>query len=308
MTSDDAVVILTGAAGGLGSTMLRGLLAAGRRVVAVDIAGAHAALAALEAEAEQGGTADRLLCVTGSIRSEADCERVVDAARERFGAVHAVVNNAGLGMSALSLEAQDAKLRFFELPADFWRSMFDTNVNGTFLMARAVAPHLVAQGWGRIVNVTTGAFTMIRPGFTPYGPAKAAIDAATAAWSGELAGTGVTVNALLPGGAADTPMVPHASVSDRSTLIAPSVMVAPVVWLTSRASDGVTGHRIIGNDLGSGRAGGSESRQNHAGRLETLHPTSPAPDWPVMRKRTADPLARASRRRRALRTVRRAPT
>jgi len=244
VTGSDAVVIVTGAGGGLGSTMTRGLLAAGRRVVAIDIGAAQPALAALEAEAVQHGVAERLLCVVGSVTSEEDAERAVDAARERFGAVHALVNNAGIGMSAHSLDAQDAKLRFYELPTAFWQSLFETNVNGSFVMARAVVPHLVAQGWGRLINVTTGSFTMVRPGFTPYGPAKAAMEAATAAWSGELEGTGVTVNALLPGGAADTPMVPHASVADRTKLIPPSVMVAPVVWLTSPASDGVTGQCI----------------------------------------------------------------
>jgi NAD(P)-dependent dehydrogenase (short-subunit alcohol dehydrogenase family) len=248
MLADDAVVIVTGAGGGLGSVMCQGLLHAGRRVVAIDIAAAQAPLALLEGDATQLGSRDRLHCVTANVRSEADCERAIQSARERFGAVHALVNNAGIGMSALSIDAQDAKLPFYEIPADFWRDLFDTNVNGSFLMARAVAPHLVAQGYGRIINVTTGLFTMVRGGFTPYGPAKAAMEAATAAWSDEFAGTAITVNALLPGGAADTPMVPHASVSDRSTLVAPRMMVAPVVWLTSRASDGVTGVRIIGND------------------------------------------------------------
>jgi NAD(P)-dependent dehydrogenase (short-subunit alcohol dehydrogenase family) len=251
MQSTDAVVVMTGAAGGLGGAMTRGLLEAGRRVVAIDIEATRDAIAVLETDAAKLGAGERLHCVTADIRSEADCERAVASARERFGAVHALVNNAGIGMSALSLDAQDCKVPFYELPADFWRTLFDINVNGSFLMARAVAPHLVAQGWGRIINVTTGLFTMVRGGFTPYGPAKAAMEAATAAWSEEFAGTGITVNALLPGGAADTSMVPHESVADRSTLVAPRKMVAPVVWLTSPAADGVTGIRIIGNDWDS---------------------------------------------------------
>jgi NAD(P)-dependent dehydrogenase (short-subunit alcohol dehydrogenase family) len=220
MLADDAVVVMTGAAGGLGGAMTRGLLRAGRRVVAVDVATAREPMALLEADARALGADGRLHSVVGDIRSEADCERAVGEGRKRFGAVHALVNNAGIGMSALSLDAQDCKVPFYKLPAEFWRTLFDINVNGSFLMARAVAPHLVAQGYGRIVNVTTGIFTMVRGGFTPYGPAKAA----------------------------DTPMVPHASVADRSTLVAPHKMVAPVVWLTSSASDGVTGMRIIGND------------------------------------------------------------
>ena len=248
MAGSEVVVIVTGAGGGLGSAMTRGLLLAGRRVVAMDLPTAHSSLLALEAEAAKNSRAERLLCIVGSVTSEEDAEHAVQAARERFGAVHALINNAGIGMSAHSVDAQDAKLRFYQLPTSMWRALFETNVNGSFVMARAVAPHLVAQGWGRLINVTTGSFTMVRPGFTPYGPAKAAMEAATAAWSGELEGTGVTVNALLPGGAADTPMVPHTSVADRTTLISPSVMVAPVVWLTSTASDRVTGRRLIGND------------------------------------------------------------
>jgi 3-oxoacyl-[acyl-carrier protein] reductase len=58
----------------------------------------------------------------------------------------------------------------------------------------------------------------------------------------------VTVNVLIPGGASDTAMVPAASVPDRDSLIKPSVMIAPAVWLTSHASDGVTGMRFIGRD------------------------------------------------------------
>jgi NAD(P)-dependent dehydrogenase (short-subunit alcohol dehydrogenase family) len=62
----------------------------------------------------------------------------------------------------------------------------------------------------------------------------------------ELEGTGVTANVLVPGGAANTRMVTQAAAPDRSKLIAPEVMVAPLVWLCSNASDGVTGRRFIG--------------------------------------------------------------
>ena len=247
-TPEHPVVLVTGAGGGLGSTMTRGLLEAGRRVVGIDLPAARESLANLERDAARLDAGDRFYGIVADVRSEGDCMRAVAAARDRFGALHALVNNAALGMSAHSLDAQDGKLRFYEIPADFWSALFDTNVNGSFNMARSAAPYFVAQGWGRIVNLVTGLVTMTRGGFTPYGPAKAAMEAASAAWAEELAGTGVTVNALLPGGAADTPMVPHASVSDRTTLVAPGVMVAPIVWLTSAAADGVTGLRIIGKD------------------------------------------------------------
>lgn len=248
--SEDSVVIVTGAAGGLGRAMSLGLLAAGRRVVAVDVEAARPRLDALAREAAAAG--ERLFSVVASVRSEADCVRAVAAALEHFGAVDALINNAGLGMEGIDPRAMIDGVNFYDVPAQKWEALIDTNVNGPFLMARAIAPHLVARRWGRIVNVVTGYPTMLKAGFSPYGPAKAALEAATVIWSKDLANTGVTVNALLPGGAADTAMVPVAAVGDRSTLIPPSVMVAPAVWLTSHASDGVTGRRFIGRDWDPG--------------------------------------------------------
>jgi 3-oxoacyl-[acyl-carrier protein] reductase len=112
-------------------------------------------------------------------------------------------------------------------------------------MAKAVAPVLVRQGFGRIVNITTSHFTMVMEGFSPYGPSKAGLEAATVIWAKDLAGTGVTVNALVPGGPANTRMIPLAEIADRSTLIQPEAMVEPITWLMSRAADGVSSRRII---------------------------------------------------------------
>src|SRR5262249_58426050 len=88
------------------------------------------------------------------------------------------------------------------------------------------------------------------------GPAKAAPEAATVTWPKDLAGTGVTVNALAPGGPANTRMIPATEVADRSTLIQPEVMIAPIVWLMSSRSDGVTGRRIIAKEWDAARLAG----------------------------------------------------
>ena len=131
-----------------------------------------------------------------------------------------------------------------------WREIILTNVNGTFLMARSAAPVMVAAGWGRIVNVTTSLATMQRRHNSPYGVSKAAIEAETLIWAKDLEGTGVTVNSLIPGGAADTEFVHMASRKELAAigraLLPPSVMVAPIVWLASALSDGVTGARFVG--------------------------------------------------------------
>ncbi|HUZ91962.1 MAG TPA: SDR family oxidoreductase, partial [Methylocella sp.] len=115
-----------------------------------------------------------------------------------------------------------------------------------FLMARAAVPQMLDAGWGRIVNVTINAETMRRRGFSPYGPSKAALESETLIWAKDLSDSGVTVNALLPGGAVLTGMIP-ASFPDhlRAGLLDPEVMVPPLLWLASSRSNGVTGRRFI---------------------------------------------------------------
>jgi len=93
----DRVVIVTGAARGLGRAMTLGLLAAGRRVVAFDLPNSAVALAELAKEAKASGASERLLKVDGDVRLANDCDRTVQAAMDRFGALHAVVNCAALG-------------------------------------------------------------------------------------------------------------------------------------------------------------------------------------------------------------------
>lgn len=235
------VVIVTGAGGGLGGAMARGLLAAGRRVVGVDIERGAAGLAALIEHARAQEASDRLCTITSDIRSPEEAEHIAATTIERFGEVHALVNNAGLA----EYEGPDGKrVRFLDVPPEYWRLVIDTNLNGPFMMAQAVGRRLVEQGWGRIVNVTTALTTMVMANMSPYGPAKAGLEAATAIWAKDLADTGVTVNVLYPGGPADTPMLRAEWRRLYDSILPPTVMVAPVVWLTSHAADGVTGARF----------------------------------------------------------------
>jgi NAD(P)-dependent dehydrogenase (short-subunit alcohol dehydrogenase family) len=241
----DIAVIVTGAARGMGRAMTLGLAAAGVRVAAADLPSSHNEMSEVLDTARERGLHDRIVPLDCDVTQWRDCAHAAKSVINRFGAVHGLINNAGVGMQGFGHVQVGTRARFYEHDVDAWRRAIDANFNGPFMMAKAVAPALVAQGWGRIVNIVTSHFTMVMDGFSPYGPTKAALEAATVIWAKDLAGTGVTVNALLPGGPGNTRMIPLAEVPDRSTLVQPEVMTTPICWLMSRASDGVTGRRFI---------------------------------------------------------------
>ena len=242
------VVIVTGAARGLGRAMTLSLLRNGARVGAVDLPSSAAEMRELVALASAENMGERLLPVNCDVSRWADCQAAIQTVASHFGALHGLVNNAGLGMQHIGNVLKGGRKRFYEVEADTWRTSMDVNFNGPFLMAKAAAPLMVEQGWGRIVNIVTSFYTMMMEGFSPYGPSKAALESATVIWSKDLASTGVTVNALLPGGPANTRMIPEGDIDDRSKLIQPEAMMAPIAWLMSARSNGVNGHRIIASE------------------------------------------------------------
>ncbi len=227
------VVIVTGAGRGLGKAMSKGLIAAGARIVGVDLPG-EIELSTTAAELGSGFEP-----VFADLTIESDCNKVIEAANDKFGRVDVLVNNAGVFRNATP---------FWDVTLAQWRKVMETNATTQFLMARAVVPQLLAQRWGRILNVTTSFNTMLLPGFVAYGTSKATAEAMTAIMAKDLTGSGVTVNAILPGGPADTRMIAGERFSDRSKLISPEKMVPPVVWLSSNEADGVAGRRFIAND------------------------------------------------------------
>lgn len=201
---------------------------------------------AVAPEAEASHARASVIPLVADVTKASDCEIIVDAAVKRFGRLDILVNNAGRGMKYVSDSFMTEPTRFWEVSPETWRLIMDTNANGPFLMARTVAPVMIRTGWGRIINISVSRETMRRRGFSPYGPSKAALESATIIWSQELEGTGVTVNALLPGGATRTGMIPNA-VSDevRSKFLDPEIIVLPLVWLISQDADEVTGKRFV---------------------------------------------------------------
>jgi NAD(P)-dependent dehydrogenase (short-subunit alcohol dehydrogenase family) len=238
------VAIITGAGSpiGLGHAMTVGLVRAGARVALLDINTAWLEQSASDMRAIGGD--DCALPIVANITDPASVERAVQQTLETFGGLHILVNNAGINQRSEGFTSEAAH-NFWHVSPEAWNRVVAVNLSGAFFMARAVVGHMMAQGWGRIIGVTTSMDTMWRKGGTPYGPSKAGHEALVAAMAQELEGTGVTANVLVPGGATYTNMTASNTAYDREKLIQPDVMQAPVVWLASEASHAFTGRRII---------------------------------------------------------------
>lgn len=239
------VAIVTGASRGMGREMADAIIAAGGRAGLMSPEAAELKQTVADINAAHG--ADKAIALAYDITDYAQCELARNETIKAFGALHMVVNNAALGqLNVVAKGATDTSINFWETDPARWAQVIRVNVVGTYNMCRAITPHLIAQKWGRIVNVTTSLGTIQRKGNSPYGPSKGAIEAETLIFAEELEGTGVTCNSLIPGGAVGTAFVPQNYLNDRK-LVDARVMRAPIVWLASDLSDGHTGERYVGN-------------------------------------------------------------
>jgi 3-oxoacyl-[acyl-carrier protein] reductase len=234
------VVIVTGAASmrGLGRAMTHALLDAGARVAMLD-----------HDEATLGQAYDEVKEIFDDpdahpwVLDVTDPAAVADVVGEivaKLGGVDVLVNNAGIGIGAGVPRGP-----FWELPVEAFQRIVSVNYLGAVYMARACVPRMLEQGSGSIIGVTTSLDTMLLGSTTAYGAPKAAHEAFIASAASALDNTGVRVNVLVPGGMADTNLIGSEFTGDRSTLIRPEVMKAPVVWLASDAAKDVTGLRFI---------------------------------------------------------------
>lgn len=235
---DGKAAIVTGAGRGLGKAMAKGLVDAGANVTLVELD-----RDVLDEAATEIGAG--CIASQGDVANEQDAKRIVEETIAAFGGVHILVNNAGLGPERFrDTDRSNAKM-IWEIDISDWRLFLDVNTTGHFVMTQAIMPHLLAQDWGRIVNVTTSLDTMTNFTNGAYGPSKAGAEALATMIAGGVEGTGVTCNVLIPGGPADTRMISATGIyENRDKLIQPDVMVPPLLCLLSDDGAAINNRRF----------------------------------------------------------------
>lgn len=198
---DGRVVVITGAAGGIGQAIAELFAAQRSRIVAVgrSIEPLRAVVAGLE---RSGADAIALSC---DISVEGQVEAMVAAAVQRFGGIDVLVNNAA---------TSQAGARLIDMDVDEWQRVLATNLTGTMLCSKHVAPQIVRRGGGAIVNVSSLGGHRPRLKAGAYAASKAAVEHLTRTLALELAADRVRVNAVAPG-STETPMLQEAVQRDR---------------------------------------------------------------------------------------------
>lgn len=222
--------IITGAGRGLGRAIA---LAYAREAAAVVVAARNAddvsETAWLIEELGQ-----RSLPVATDVRVAAEVERLVEQTRDAFGRIDILVNCAGVGLRAPFEETDEAE----------WDAVLDTLLKGVYLVTRACLPQMIEQRAGNIINIGAPLERIAVPGFAAYAAAKYGVDGMTRVLAKELRGYGINVNALHPGGFADTQMVRATAPEVTKGLLPPEIITAAAVALAAQGPRGKTGQVI----------------------------------------------------------------
>ena len=254
MRLQDKVAIVTGGGSGIGTAYTRRFLAEGAKVMIADIGEEQGTRTAAEL-AGDADNQDRVAFVKADIADPESAQGAVDATLERFGGVDILVNNAAIYGDYVG---SDHSLEYL-------KRVFDVNLHGQWVMAKAVAPHLVQQRWGRIVNVASIAAYLhqLSAGGDPddfelsnyaYMQSKWGVLGLTRHMAGQLGQFNVTVNCIAPGltnTAATEKQVPtdfqpmFATMSAMRQNAEPEHMVGVAVFFASSDADLVNGQTIV---------------------------------------------------------------
>jgi NAD(P)-dependent dehydrogenase (short-subunit alcohol dehydrogenase family) len=182
------VAIVTGGAKGIGVHYSKALAAEGAQGMIADIAGGSALAAEIAGKHGRNSTDS----MTFDVSDEAQCKALVDKTVERFGKIDILINNA-------ALYAPLPTLKVTEMDVELWDKVMAVNIRGPFLMVKHTAPHMIAQKYGKIVNIGSGSIVRGIPEFSHYVTSKGAVTVFTRCMSRELGAHGICVNTLALG-------------------------------------------------------------------------------------------------------------
>ncbi len=236
------VSLVTGAGRGIGRSIALGLAESGSDLVLCSRS--RKELEEVAAEARKLGV--RALVTPCDVTDASQIAAAVDAAIQEYGRIDVLINNAGLTI----------KKPAEELPLEDWQTIINVNLTGVFLMAQAVGRHMLRQGSGRIINISSIAAKTGITGSVAYCASKGGVDMVTKTLAVEWAERGVRVNGLAPA-YTETPLVKaitdaKAGFADRvknrtpmNRMARPEEMVGTAIFLASEASSYVTGETVM---------------------------------------------------------------
>lgn len=182
----DKVAIVTGGSRGIGRATARALATEGANVV-VNYANSSTAAEEVVAQIQEMGS--EAIAVQANVSQVEDAETLIQTAKDKWGRVDVLVNNAGITRDTLMMR----------MKPDDWQAVIDLNLSGVFYCTRAVTKLMLKQRSGRIINIASVAGQMGNPGQVNYSAAKAGVIGMTKTVAKELAARGITVNAVAPG-------------------------------------------------------------------------------------------------------------
>src|SRR5208282_4211811 len=230
---------------GIGRHYAHALAGAGACLMIADIADGTAVAAAIARDHGANSVASSMTDVS----DESAVKALVAKTMERFGKIDILVNNA-------ALFAPLAEQRITDIDTALWDRVMAVNVRGVFLMTKHVAPHLIAQKYGKIINISSGTVARGIPLFSHYVTSKGAITAFTRAASRELGEHNICVNSLAPGFTLSDTVVsenPGHTEHSRAPSIArraikrdeyPEDLLGALIFLACADSDFITGQTI----------------------------------------------------------------
>ncbi len=247
----DKVVIVTGAATGIGRETALAFAAEGAKVVVVtgrNVAGGEAAVKAIR---EAGGEASFVQC---DVSDEEQVRAMVEKTLALYGRLDCAFNNAGIGPDGVRIPFYGLT----ELPVEVWDNTMAVNARGAFLCMKHEIPAMLKTGGGAIVNTASVGGLRMAPGFGAYGPSKAAVIAVTRTAALEFARQGIRANVVCPGPTLGTELMKNSMDSGSSASAGddngPPIPMGKmgrtadianaVLWLCSEKSGHVTGHAM----------------------------------------------------------------